>query len=1000
MYEGDSPLAERRAAALSVDPSLLAELLGQPELRDLFDAEALADLEAELQHLSPDRHARDVEDAADLLRLLGPLTLDQALARGVEPAWLTMLERSRRAIRVRIAGEERWAAIEDAGRLRDGLGCPLPVGVPEAFTEPVPDPLGDLIARYARTHAPFTAHQVAGHFGLGVAVCTGMLERLAAERRVVRGAFRPDGSGEEWCDARVLRRLRRRTVAALRKQAEPVAPVALARLLPIWQSVGPADVGPGRRARGTDIGGDGEAWAQDWRAGTVTDPDYGSMRMGRTADWRTGGGVGAAGGMGVGGVFGARQGISGNSGSARRAPDRRMRGVDGVLRAVEQMAGVPVPASALERLILPSRVSDYQPAMLDELTSSGEVVWAGAGALAVDDGWVALAPAAIAPLILPEPVAPIDLGSEPYRSILAALDGDAALFFRALASQVSGVEAGTAGRARRDGGGAGAAEAGTFGHARQDGAGAPGVNPGAPETGTRGRRARRDGGGAEAAEAGAFERARRDGGGAEAAEAGTSGRARRDGAEPSSADPGSLEAGTRGRRDAADEFGSGASGGATSTAGNDPAPILSALWELVWAGLVTNDTYAPIRALLTSGRTAHRAKRPTPRGRYSSLRFAAAAASAADPILPSAVAATAVGRWSRLRLADPEADPRLRATAAQIMGEVLLDRYGIVTRGSVGAERLPRELGRGFSAVYRVLSAFEDAGRCRRGYFVEGLGAAQFAADGAIDRLRALAGDGQEPEWRSPADVDGANGLGGAGANPVSADVDSANARADAGAVAGTNPDSADGEGVNVRADAGGVAGTNPVPVDGANPRADVGAGANPVSADVDGVNALVDAVGVTGTGRVAGTNPDWLRDPRVGRSRREGPTALLLAAADPANAYGAAIAWPERPGGGGHKPGRKAGALVVLVDGELVLYVERGGRTVLSWSESTERLGMAARAVVDAVQAGRVGALTVTSTDSVPVLAAGSGSAPTPVAAALIAAGFSTSPQGLRMRP
>ncbi|HLK43065.1 MAG TPA: hypothetical protein VKV34_06965, partial [Thermoleophilia bacterium] len=486
MYEGDSPLAERRAAALSVDPSLLAELLGQPELRDLFDAEALADLEAELQHLSPDRHARDLEDAADLLRLLGPLTMDQALARGIEPAWLTMLERSRRVIRVRIAGEERWAAIEDAGRLRDGLGCPLPVGVPEAFTEPVPDPLGDLIARYARTHAPFTAHQVAAHFGLGVAVCTGVLERLAAERRVVRGAFRPDGSGEEWCDARVLRRLRRRTVAALRKQAEPVPPVALARLLPIWQSVGPADgSGPGRHARGADTGGDGvgdgEPWAPDWRVGTVTDPDYGSMRMGRTADWRTGGAMSAAAGRRAGGAFGAGQGMAGSGGgSARRTPDRRMRGVDGVLRAVEQLAGVPVPASALERLILPSRVSDYQPAMLDELTSSGEVVWAGAGALAVDDGWIALAPAAIAPLILPEPVAPIDLTSEPYRSILAALDGDAALFFRALASQVSGGEGGTRGRPRRDGRDAsgthqGAAGGGPADRVRRDGRDASGT---------------------------------------------------------------------------------------------------------------------------------------------------------------------------------------------------------------------------------------------------------------------------------------------------------------------------------------------------------------------------------------------------------------------------------------------------------------------------------------------------------------------------------------------
>jgi len=132
MYEGDSPLAERRAAALAVDPSLLAELLGQPELRDLFDNEVIDQLEAELQHLSPERHARDLEDAADLLRLLGPLSTEAAAARGIAEGWLKELERTRRAIRVRIAGEERWAAIEDAGRLRDALGCPLPVEIGRA----------------------------------------------------------------------------------------------------------------------------------------------------------------------------------------------------------------------------------------------------------------------------------------------------------------------------------------------------------------------------------------------------------------------------------------------------------------------------------------------------------------------------------------------------------------------------------------------------------------------------------------------------------------------------------------------------------------------------------------------------------------------------------------------------------------------------------------------------------------------------------------------------
>ncbi|MGH3417860.1 MAG: Lhr family helicase, partial [Actinocrinis sp.] len=515
-------------------------------------------LEAELQHLSTDRPARDAEDASDLLRLLGPLSADEAASRGVEAPWLAELERTRRAIRVRIAGRECWAAIEDAGRLRDALGVPLPVGIPEAFTEPVLDPLGDLMARYARTHAPFSARHAAEHFGIGVAVSVTVLERLAAERRVIRGAFRPDGNGDEWCDARVLRRLRRRTVAALRKQAEPVPPTALARLLPAWQNVGHA--------------------------------------------------------------------ISKNG----QLQDRRLRGVDGVLRAVEQLAGVPVPASALERLILPSRVADYQPAMLDELTSGGEVVWAGAGALAVDDGWIALAPAAIAPFVLPEPT-PLDDASPAQWALLSALERDAGLFFRSLADHVTNSR----------------------------------PTPRQPTP--------------------------------------TDGPAPSAGADP--ADP---------------------------TGPADPAEVLSALWELVWAGRVTNDTYAPVRALLGSGRTAHRAKRPTPRGRYAAMRFAATVPAAA-PVLPSAVAATAVGRWSRLRTAAPATDPRARAASAQVLGEVLLDRYGIVTRGAIAAERLPG----GFSAVYRVLSAFEDAGRCRRGYFVEGLGAAQFAAEGAVDRLRA-----------------------------------------------------------------------------------------------------------------------------------------------------------------------------------------------------------------------------------------------------------------------
>ncbi len=238
LYEGDSPLAERRAAALSLDPGLLAELLGQAELRELLDPDAVAEVERQLQRLGDEQRARHTEDLADLLRVLGPLSDEEAIARGVEPAWIAGLERTRRAIRVRIAGEERIAAVEDAGRLRDALGVPLPVGVPEAFLEPVDDPLADLVRRYARTHGPFTTADVAARFGLGPAVAAQTLARLAARGGIVQGEFRPGAMGSEWCDADVLRRLRRRSLAALRKELEPVPAVALARFLPAWQHVG------------------------------------------------------------------------------------------------------------------------------------------------------------------------------------------------------------------------------------------------------------------------------------------------------------------------------------------------------------------------------------------------------------------------------------------------------------------------------------------------------------------------------------------------------------------------------------------------------------------------------------------------------------------------------------------------------------------------------------------------------------------------------------------
>ncbi|MFJ8077443.1 ATP-dependent helicase [Streptomyces sp. NPDC096176] len=654
LYEGDSPLAERRAAALSLDSRLLSELLGQAELRELLDPDVLTELERELQWLTDDRRIKDPEGVADLLRVLGPLTDEELVERGGDPAWPQELAAARRAIRVRIAGVDHWAAIEDSGRLRDALGTALPVGVPEAFTEPVKDPFGDLLARFARTHGPFTSAQAAARFGLGAAVTEGGLQRLAASGRVVQGEFHPSGIGQEWCDAGVLRRLRRRSLAALRHELEPVPPAALATFLPQWQHLG----------------------------------------------------------------------------------SNSLRGIDGLARAVEQLQGAAVPASALEKLILPSRVAHYSSTLLDELTTTGEVQWAGAGALPGKDGWVSLYLADAAPLLLPQPH-PLELTAL-HESILTALSGGYGLFFRQIADQVRAT---------------------------------------------------------------------------------------------------------------------------THPDATDPA-LADAIWDLAWSGRLTNDTLAPLRAFLGSGRTtgstAHRAKRAVPRGRYGSLTAAARTASRTGP-------PTVSGRWSLLPPAEPEPTHRAHALA-----RTLLDRHGVVTRGAVAAEGVEG----GFSATYRILSAFEDTGQARRGYVVEGLGAAQFAMDGAVDRLRA----------------------------------------------ASTARDRAEGQ---------------------------------------------------------------------------SAPHAVVLAAADPANAYGAALSWPEPPDGAGHKPGRKAGSLVVLVDGELTLYMERGGKTLLAWATDPESpaLRAAAEALATAAREGALGTVTVERVNGAPALTA-------PPARALETAGFHATPRGLRLRP
>jgi ATP-dependent Lhr-like helicase len=372
---------------------------------------------------------------------------------------------------------------------------------------------------------------------------------------------------------------------------------------------------------------------------------------------------------------------------------------------------------------------------------------------------------------------------------------------------------------------------------------------------------------------------------------------------------------------------------------------------------------------------------------------------------------TVTGRWSLLPDRDPDLTRRSHAIA-----QALLDRHGIVTRGSVVAERVPG----GFGALYPVLRAMEEAGQCRRGYFVEGLGAAQFALPGAVDRMRAVAsaqeaaaagppGDSGHPHWpgqpspagppqraapRPPgaARLEEAARPGGA-ARPegiswpegaVWADEEAgANGSATGGAA---GPAAAWGDGGRGAA-AGGTAawaggGGGAAAGDTAAWAGGSGGTAAGGTAAWGGGDARI-ASGTAGPGTSGGTG-----------TAETGPPITVLAAADPANAFGAALPWPARPGEvpGAHRPGRKAGALVVLSDGKLVLYVERGGKTLLSWTSDPEILVPAAAGLAEAVRGGALGRLTVERAD-------GTGVYDTPLAQALADAGFRPTPRGLRLR-
>ncbi len=665
MYEGDAPLAERRAQALTLDRDLLRELLGQEELRELLDPAALADLELAIQALADERRATTADQLHDLLRRVGDLSEPEVAARctggdAETERWLGELAASRRAVTARIAGELRWIAIEDAGRYRDAVGVQPPAGVPLAFLGPTEGALDGLLARYARTHGPFLSPDPAQRWGLPAGLVEEALGRLLAAGAILRGEFRPGGAEREWCDAEVLRQLRRRSLARLRREVEPVEPAALGRFLPEWQGVAPL---PG-------LG-----------AGPLEPPATlrGSAALERLAE------------------------------------------------VVDQLAGLPIPASVLERDILPARVPGYQPRLLDELGALGEVAWVGRGSLGRDDGRIVL--------VRPgrELLREATVGSAPderptgprHVAIRAVLAGRGASFYRPL-------------------------------HA--------------------------------------------------------------------------------------------------AAGGGPDREMLDALWDLVWAGEVTNDTFGPLRALRWARPAAGRRPRP---GRLTSL---------GPP--------EAAGRWSLVdetagsgETMAPAAAPAETTARLHAIALALLDRHGIVTHEAVVADGVAG----GFAAVYPILRAMEEAGRIRRGYFIDGLGAAQFALGGALERLRSVRESAEAP-----------------------------------------------------------------------------------------------------------------------GRAR-----VHLLAAADPANPYGAALAWPRRDDADRRPFSRAAGAYVVLVDGAAALFLERGGRSLQAFRAADDPAvgDLAIRALGGLLADRRARELVIARVDGEPV--AGS-----PWRARLLAAGFVVGYRGLALRP
>ncbi|MDO5032694.1 ATP-dependent helicase [Corynebacterium sp.] len=671
MYEGDSPLAEKRAAALSLDPALLAKLLGTVELRELLDADIIAEVHAQLQRTTEQRRARTPEEVADLLRVLGPIPVEE-FADHATVALDQLGSLGGRIMRVRINGREHLAQALDAPLLRDGLGVPVPPGVP-AQQATITDALPQLVSRWARTRGPFVARDLIDAFGLSASVAHAMLHSLDG---IVEGRYRQGVEESEYCAAEVLRTIRSRSLAAARAATEPVSGAAFARFLPEWHSVAPV---------------------------------------------------------------GARPALA---------------GVDGVYSVIEQLAGVRLPASAWESLIFPSRVGNYSPTMLDELTANGEVLILGAGKAASNDPWIMLLPTDYAAQLAPQ-IDSDEAGLSMLQShLLAALRSGGSFLLSELA---------------------------------------PGL-------------------------------------------------------------PGTAE------------------------------EIREALWGLVEAGLVSPDSFAPIRARLAAGGSraaaSHRAKRRPTRSRLRMGRTSFAQAQGRRGGAQSAP--DVAGRWAESVAASsaPSGALSTDATSRSIAhGEAWLDRYGVVTRGSVTAEDT---LG-GFALAYKVLSGFEESGKAMRGYVIEGLGAAQFSTPAVIDRLRGLADSPDVTGWPS-------------GAASI---------------------------------------------------------------ADVQ---------------------------------------TYVLAAADPANPYGAALAWPPADAPDAARPTRGAGALVVLMDGLVIAHLTRGGKTLTTFVEQLpqgidcgEVIASVVAALRELVASGRMTPLVIEKANGRPIF-------DSELSAQLRAAGAGITPRGVRI--